>query len=209
MGQNHYTTSSSPATLKCHALKRCTFWRETCLASVFALRLVNQRARAANQRARAANRCTRTLARTLSGSVFALRLADRLRSGICLASALRSQSQCQVHYTLKSDFRKVPIRESAGFRGIGEEAAGGDWKLFGKCSKIRCLLHNRKKALQNTGFCDKIFTCSLTYVKKTEKYSEDLSDTTIFRKVTPDVKLHRRLRRIINEIKENKHGKWS
>ena len=40
--------------LKCHALKRCTFWRETCLASAFALRLVNQRARAANQRARAA-----------------------------------------------------------------------------------------------------------------------------------------------------------
>ena len=32
--------------LKCHALKRCTFWRETCLASAFALRLANQRARA-------------------------------------------------------------------------------------------------------------------------------------------------------------------
>ena len=47
--------------LKCHALKRCTFWRETCLASVFALRLVNQRARATNQRARAASHCARTL----------------------------------------------------------------------------------------------------------------------------------------------------
>ena len=35
--------------LKYHALKRCTFWRETCLASAFALRLVNQRARAANR----------------------------------------------------------------------------------------------------------------------------------------------------------------
>ena len=129
-------------------------------------------------------------------------------SCICSAFAVAPQSQCQVHYTLKSAFRKVPIGESAGFRGIGDEAAG-DRKLFGKCSKMRCLLHNRKKALQNTGFCDKIFTCSLTYVKKTEKYSEDLSDTTIFRKVTPDVKLHRRLRRVINEIKENKHGKWS
>ena len=50
--------------LKCHALKRCTFWRETCLASAIALRLVNQRARA----------------------------ASRLRSDICLASALRSLS---------------------------------------------------------------------------------------------------------------------
>ena len=40
--------------LKCHALKCCTFWRETCLASVFALRLVNQRARATSH-------CARTL----------------------------------------------------------------------------------------------------------------------------------------------------
>ena len=67
--------------LKCHALKRCTFWRETYLAFVFALRLVNQRARATSH-------CARTLARTLSGSVGALRLANRLRSGICLASVL-------------------------------------------------------------------------------------------------------------------------
>ena len=35
--------------LKYHALKRCTFWRETCLASAIALWLVNQRARAANR----------------------------------------------------------------------------------------------------------------------------------------------------------------
>ena len=35
--------------LKCHALKRCTSWRETCLASVFALRLGTQRARAASR----------------------------------------------------------------------------------------------------------------------------------------------------------------
>ena len=34
--------------LKYHALKRCTSWRETCLASVFALRLASQRARAAD-----------------------------------------------------------------------------------------------------------------------------------------------------------------
>ena len=49
----------SPAArpLKCHALKRCTSWRETCLASVIALRLVNQRARAANH-------CVRTLYHT-------------------------------------------------------------------------------------------------------------------------------------------------
>ena len=50
--------------LKCHALKRCTFWRETCLASAIALRLVNQRARAANQRARASklgNKSTRSV----------------------------------------------------------------------------------------------------------------------------------------------------
>ena len=117
-------------------------------------------------------------------------------NSICLASALLSPAALQIavqeHYTLKSDFRKVSIGESAGFRGIGDEAAGGDRKLFGKCSKMRCLLHNHKKALQNTGFCDKIFTCSFTYVKKTEKYSEDLSDTTIFRKVTNAVKLHRR-----------------
>ena len=59
--------------LKCHALKRCTFWRETCLASVIALRLVNQRARAANQRARTAN---------------------RLRSDICLSSALHALPLC-------------------------------------------------------------------------------------------------------------------
>ena len=38
--------------LKVHALKRCTFWRETCLASVFALRLATQRARAANRSAK-------------------------------------------------------------------------------------------------------------------------------------------------------------
>ena len=38
--------------LKCHALKRCTFWRETCLASVFALWLANQRARAASRSAK-------------------------------------------------------------------------------------------------------------------------------------------------------------
>ena len=50
--------------LKCHALKRCTFWRETCLASAFALRLVNQRARAANQRARAANQRARAANRS-------------------------------------------------------------------------------------------------------------------------------------------------
>ena len=89
--------------LKCHALKRCTFWRETCLASAFALRLVNQRARATNQRARAASHCARTLARTLSGSVGALRLANRLRSGICLASVLPtpcgSSVTVQEHYT--------------------------------------------------------------------------------------------------------------
>ena len=59
--------------LKCHALKRCTFWRETCLASAIALRLVNQRARAANQRARTAN---------------------RLRSDICLSSALHALPLC-------------------------------------------------------------------------------------------------------------------
>ena len=35
--------------LKCHALKRCTFGRETCFASAIALWLVNQRARAANR----------------------------------------------------------------------------------------------------------------------------------------------------------------
>ena len=38
--------------LKRHVLKHCASWRETCLASAFALRLANQRARAANQRAR-------------------------------------------------------------------------------------------------------------------------------------------------------------
>ena len=38
--------------VECHALKRCTFWRETCLASVFALRLATQRARAANRSAK-------------------------------------------------------------------------------------------------------------------------------------------------------------
>ena len=38
--------------LKCHALKRCTFWRETCLASAIALWLVNQRARASTRSAK-------------------------------------------------------------------------------------------------------------------------------------------------------------
>ena len=78
--------------LKCHALKRCTFWRETCLASAIALRLVNQRARAANQRARASklgNKSTRSVL------PFKLRLRSfswnrTIRSGICLASALLS-----------------------------------------------------------------------------------------------------------------------
>ena len=35
--------------LKRHVLKHCASWRETCLASVFALRLAHQRARAANR----------------------------------------------------------------------------------------------------------------------------------------------------------------
>ena len=125
--------------LKCHALKRCTFWRETCLASAIALRLVNQRARAANQRARAANRS----AKYISPDAERLRLRLTARrspslghlSCICSAFAVAPQSQCQVHYTLKSDFRKVPIGESAGFRGIGDEAASGRrpkavWKVF-------------------------------------------------------------------------------
>ena len=60
-------------------------------------------------------------------------------NSICLASALLSPAALQIavqeHYTLKSDFRKVPIGESAGFRGIGDEAASGRrpkavWKVF-------------------------------------------------------------------------------
>ena len=60
-------------------------------------------------------------------------------NSICLASALLSPAALQIAvqepYTLKSDFRKVPIGESAGFRGIGDEAASGRrpkavWKVF-------------------------------------------------------------------------------
>ena len=47
--------------LKYHALKRCTFGRETCLASAIALWLVNQRARASNQRARASTRSAKII----------------------------------------------------------------------------------------------------------------------------------------------------
>jgi len=38
---------------------------------------------------------TEPFARTLSGSVFAFQLADRLRSGTCLASALLSLMLCK------------------------------------------------------------------------------------------------------------------
>ena len=54
--------------LKRHVLKHCASWRETCLASVFALRLANQRARAATQRARASTLHTRSKETILSES---------------------------------------------------------------------------------------------------------------------------------------------
>ena len=63
---------------------------------------------------------TEPFARTLSGSVFAFQLADRLRSGTCLASALLSLMLCSrsartLYDLFLASYLKVPRAKALHF----------------------------------------------------------------------------------------------
>ena len=81
--------SHSAPPLKRHVLKHCASWRETCLASVFALRLATQRARAASRLC--SDTCLITRLRvSMIPTLRQRRKGNRGNHSICSARAFRS-----------------------------------------------------------------------------------------------------------------------